>query len=90
MMATFQLDVQLPACYKNNMSGTGQCNNVHSTHVAHQTVNWCFDYLAFKNVFFWVKHSRRPDGLSPVGIRHVGLRPVGTAKYRFIQMVFVQ
>ena len=42
------------------------------------------------NIFIWVKQSIHPDGLHLVGIRPVGIRPVCTAKYGFVQMVFVQ
>ena len=31
MTATFQRDVQLTACYKNKLTGTGRCNYIHST-----------------------------------------------------------
>ena len=34
MTATFQRDLQLTACYNNNLTGTGRCN-ITSTHVAH-------------------------------------------------------
>ena len=37
MTATFQRDVHLAACFKNNPTGTGRCNYIHSTHVAHQS-----------------------------------------------------
>ena len=37
MTATFQRDVRLTAYYKNSLAGTYRCNNIHSTHVAHQT-----------------------------------------------------
>ena len=29
MMATFQRGVQLTACFKNDLTGTGRCNNIH-------------------------------------------------------------
>ena len=28
IVVTFQRDVQLTACYKNNLTGTGRCNNI--------------------------------------------------------------
>ena len=34
MTSTFQRDVQLTARLKNNLTGTGRCNYIHSTHVA--------------------------------------------------------
>ena len=45
MMATFQSDEHLTACFKNNLTGTFRCNNINSisTNVAHQTEKWCFD-----------------------------------------------
>ena len=30
MTATFQHDVQFTACYKNNLTGTGRCNHIHT------------------------------------------------------------
>ena len=32
MTATFQRDVLLTACYKNNLTGTCRWNNIHTTH----------------------------------------------------------
>ena len=29
--------------FKNNLTGTGRSNYIHSTYVAHQTAKWCFD-----------------------------------------------
>ena len=45
MTAAFQRNIQLTACYKNKLTGTGhRCNKIHATRVAHQTANWCFDF----------------------------------------------
>ena len=48
-------DVQLTACYKNNPTGTGRCNNIHTAHSAHQTANWCFDSRrSFKHFLLYI------------------------------------
>ena len=39
MMATFQGDVLLTAVFKNNTTGIGRSNYIHSTYVAHPTVS---------------------------------------------------
>ena len=43
MMATFQGDVLVTAFFLNNLTGIGRSNYIHSTYVAHQTANRCFD-----------------------------------------------
>ena len=54
---TFQIGVQLTARYNNNPTGTCRCNDVHSTHVAHQTDNWCFDSTRYSQERRVISHT---------------------------------
>ena len=55
------IHVQLVLCFKNNLTGTGRCNNIHSTHIAHQTDNRCFD---FKQIHDYTKLLSKDNDIS--------------------------